>query len=233
MTARYQYGNLTIRKRKKGPDVWQFRWMENGKPKSVLIGTVEKYLTQADAERAVKHLRITINTKNPQQSFHTVIVGTLIDRFMEEYVPKRCRENTRNNYRGLYNHHIRPRWEAEFVENVKTTAVEDWLETYPHSRQVKSHVRNLMHTLFQAAIRWDVVERNPIDLVRQSGKRLKKPRVLTPAEFRALLEMLQEPYKTMVMTIACFGFPNWSLFSGEIWISKILQSRSSVVLSAE
>ena len=42
MQARYQYGNLTIRKRKKGPDVWQFRWTENGKPKSVLIGTLEK-----------------------------------------------------------------------------------------------------------------------------------------------------------------------------------------------
>ena len=46
MQARYQYGNLTVRKRKKGPDVWQFRWMENGRPKSVLIGTVEKLPTQ-------------------------------------------------------------------------------------------------------------------------------------------------------------------------------------------
>lgn len=62
-----------------------------------------------------------------------------------------------------------------------------------------------MHTLFQAAIRWEMVERNPIDLVRQSSKRLKKPRVLTPAEFKVLLEMLAEPYRTMVITIACLG----------------------------
>ncbi|HEV2416405.1 MAG TPA: site-specific integrase [Terriglobia bacterium] len=205
MTARYQYGNLTTRKRKKGPDVWQFRWMENGKPKSVLIGTVKKYPTRADAERAVEHLRITINAENPQQNFHSVTVGALIDRFMEEYAPKRCRENTRNNYRGLFNNHIRAKWEAEFVQNVKTTAVEDWLESYPHSRQIKSHVRNLMHTLFQAAIRWEMVERNPIDLVRQSSKRLKKPGVLTPAEFKVLLQMLAEPYRTMVITVACLG----------------------------
>ena len=58
MQARYQYGNLTLRKRKKGPKVWQFRWMENGKLKSVLIGTVEKLPTHADAERAVEHLRM-------------------------------------------------------------------------------------------------------------------------------------------------------------------------------
>jgi hypothetical protein len=61
MQARYQFGNLTVRKRKKGPNVWQFRWLEDGKPKSVLIGTVEKLPTHADAERAVEHLRIKIN----------------------------------------------------------------------------------------------------------------------------------------------------------------------------
>jgi len=43
MQARCQYGNLTARKGKKGPNVWQFRWLENGRLKSVLIGSVEKY----------------------------------------------------------------------------------------------------------------------------------------------------------------------------------------------
>lgn len=62
-----------------------------------------------------------------------------------------------------------------------------------------------MHMLFQAAVRWEMVDRNPIDLVRQSRKRLKTPRVLTPAEFKALLERLAEPHKTMVITAACLG----------------------------
>lgn len=30
---KYQYGNLSLRKRRKGPDVWQFRWTENGRQK--------------------------------------------------------------------------------------------------------------------------------------------------------------------------------------------------------
>ena len=62
-----------------------------------------------------------------------------------------------------------------------------------------------MHTLFQAAIRWEILERNPVDLVRQSRKTLKTPRTLTPAEFRALLAQLVEPYKTMVLTVVCLG----------------------------
>src|ERR1019366_1136037 len=106
-------------------------------------------------------------------------------------------------YRSLFENHIKPKWGREFIQDVKTMAIEEWLYASPHSRQIKSHVRNLMHTLYQAAIRWELVERNPVDLVRQSRKRLKTPRVLTPAEFKALLGTLAEPYKAMVITIAC------------------------------
>jgi integrase len=220
MQARYQYGDLRIRKRNKGPDVWQFRYFENGKRKSVLVGTVEKLPTEADAQRAVEHRRIDINAQNPQQQFHSVTVGGLIDLFMKDYAPKRCRKLTQSTYRSLFKNHIQPAWGGEYVQNVKTIAVESWLEGYnsyevegedgkrikkPVSRQIKAHVRNLMHTLFQAAMRYEMVDRNPIDLVRQSRKRLKTPRILTPAEFKALLGKLVEPYKTMVITVACLG----------------------------
>jgi integrase len=146
-----------------------------------------------------------INAQNPQQRFHAVTVGGLIERFMAEYAPKRCRPNTQDNYRSLFKAHIRPRWAAELVSGVKAMAVEDWLSSLCHSRQVKSHIRNLMHTLFQAAMFWEIVERNPVDLVRQSRKRLKLPRILTPEQFRALLLELPEPYRAMVTTVGCLG----------------------------
>jgi integrase len=171
----------------------------------MLIGTLDKLPNQADAQRAVEYLRIKINSTHPQAPFHAATVGALIDRFMQEYAPKRCRDFTRKNYLSLFKNHIRPRWAGELIENVKAMAVEDWLESYPASRQVKSHVRNLMHTLFQAAIRWEMADRNPIDLIRQSRKRLKVPRVLTPEEFKALVARLAEPYRSMVITVACLG----------------------------
>jgi len=202
---RYQYGNLTVRERKKGSDVWQFRWAENGKPKSMLIGTVEKLPTKADAERAVEHLRSRINANNPQSQFHSITVGGLIDRFMAEYAPKRCRLKTLRNYRSVFKNHIRPRWADEFIEDVRTAAVQDWLDAYPHSRQVKVHVRRLLHTLFEAAIFWEMLRHNPIALVRQSGKRLKKPRALTATEFRLLVAELPQPWRTMILVVACFG----------------------------
>ncbi len=152
MQARYQYGDLSIRKRNKGPDVWQFRYFENGKRKSVLVGTVEKLPTKADAERAIEHLRHTINDQNLQAQFHAVTVAALIDRFMIQHVPKHCRKLTASVYRSLFEAHIRPKWGSKLVENVKPMGVMQWLEDMPDSRQVKAHVRGLMHTLFQSAI---------------------------------------------------------------------------------
>jgi hypothetical protein len=115
MRSRYQYGNLTVRKRKKGPMVWQFRYFENGKRNSVLVGTVEKLPTKADAERAVEHLRTQVNAQNSQQRFHSVTVGGLVDRFVKEELPNERRFQTQSGYRTYFEAYIRPRWGDMFL----------------------------------------------------------------------------------------------------------------------
>lgn len=202
MQARYQYGTLTRRTRRRGPDVWQWRYSENGFRKAIVLGTVEQLPTRADAEREAEPFRVKVNAQNPEQP---VTVAALAARFEEQCIPKRCRRATQKLYGSILKNHILPRWGPELVQNVKPMAVEEWLENYPHSRQIKRHVRGLMHNLFQAALRWEILDRNPISLVRQSGRRMKKPRVLTSAEFRAVLAQLDEPYRTMVLTVACLG----------------------------
>lgn len=165
MQARYQFGNLTLRKRKKGPHVWQFRWMENGKPKSVLIGTIKKYPTEADAERAVEHLRIKINQQTPQAQFHAVTVGGLIDRFVQQELPNGRRFQTQSKYRTYFNRYIRPQWGDLLLENVDPMPVSDWLKALPLAPKTKGHIRNAMHLLFQWARRWRMIDSNPVELV--------------------------------------------------------------------
>jgi integrase len=63
----------------------------------------------------------------------------------------------------------------------------------------------MLHRLFNCAIRWELIDRNPIDLVRQSSKRTKIPRVVTPEEFKKLLNELVEPYRTMALVAGCLG----------------------------
>src|SRR4051795_10857194 len=87
-----------------------------------------------------------------------------------------------------YKNHIGPRWAAVPIGAVKAIAVEDWLKRLTLAPKSKSHIRSLMHTLFQCAHRWELAEKNPITLVRVKGgsKRLEPPRVLSPEQFCAL-----------------------------------------------
>ena len=213
MATRYQQGDLITRKRKNGPNVWQFRWYENGQRKSVVIGTVKDLPTKAAAQRVVEAHRVKMNEDNLQQQLHPVTVNTLADRFECDYIPRHCRKLTGDTYRSILKNHIRPKWGDMELRKVKTMAVEDWLLTYDATDPTKGHIREVIHLIFQAALRWEMVERNPIDLVRQPRKRIKEITVLTIAEFWSLMAQLKEPYKTMVLTAVCLGLRACELLS--------------------
>ena len=216
MQARYQYGTLTLRKRKKGPNVWQWRYVEYGRRKSIMIGTLEKLPTKADALRMLEVHRLRINSANPQTKLHAVTVGTVIDRYLTEEMPVAVRSDTASSYQGILKNWIRPRWGTQTLQAVKAIPVETWIKSIPRSPNTRAHIRNMMHLLFNCAIRWELIDKNPVDLVRQSTRRTKIPRVLTPEEFKQLLNELGEPYRTMVLVAGCLGL-RISEISGLQW----------------
>lgn len=64
-----------------------------------------------------------------------------------------------------------------------------------------------MSTLFKCAQRWELVDANPMLLVRvrNVSKRLERPSVLSADEFYKLLPHIREPYRTMVLIAGCLG----------------------------
>ena len=72
--------------RKRGPDVWQFRWSETG-PEGTrthhkkVVGTVEQYSDEHSARRAVVGLVAEINTDLRLPNSRTITVGELCDHF--------------------------------------------------------------------------------------------------------------------------------------------------------
>jgi integrase len=184
--------------------VWQWRFVEGGRRKSVLIGTTDRLPTKAAVLQAIESYRLRVNCDNPQADLHPVSVGALIDRYIEEELPG-LRHDTQISYRSFLNKWIRPRWGDMMLTGIKAIPVEAWLNTIPRSLQTRGHIRTMFHVLFQSALRWELVDRNPITLVRQSTARRSVPRVLTPKEFRALLKELKEPHSTMVLVAGCLG----------------------------
>jgi len=177
MQLRYQYGTLTLRKRKMGPHVWQWRYLEGGRRKAVLIGTTDRLPTKAAALRALESHRLKLNADNPQTQFRAISLAALIDRYISEEL-EQVRHDTQVSYRAFLNKWIRPRWGEMVLSAIKPIPVEAWLKTIPRSPQTRGHIRNMFHVLFQCAIRWELTDRNPISLVRQSTARRAVPRVL-------------------------------------------------------
>jgi integrase len=201
---RYQYGNITRETRKRGPDVWVYRFYDHaGAHKKVLIGTVDEYPTKAAVQKAVEPLRAIANPDDPRVSK----LATVIDHYMREELPERA--STRTFYLPWLNNHIQPKWGSYEMHQIQPFAVEQWLKTLKLAPKSKAHIRSLMRILFSSAMRYGFipVTQNPMSLVRVPGctKREHEPRVLTAEECQRLLGYLDDPWRTMALVAMCLG----------------------------
>ena len=94
--------------------------------------------------------------------------------------------------------------------------------------KTRGHIRSLMSMLFKCAQRWELIENNPMHLVRVKNvsKRLERPSVLRPEEFHKVLPHIRQPYRTMVLIAGCLGL-RASEIVGLQWLASILRSRRS------
>jgi len=198
--TRYQQGCVTREARKAGPDVWIFRYREGQTNRKVLLGTVEQFRSKAAAWKACESLRVNINREisSPRT------LAELVIHYTQHELPKKT-PYTAEVYEGYLKTWLLPKWGEHSLSDVKAVAVESWLSTLPLANGTKAKLRNLMHAIYTHGQRWEITDRNPISLVRQSAKRERIPEVLTVEELRALLAELREPWKTAVFVAAVTG----------------------------
>ena len=209
---RYQFGNLELQKRIKGPDVWIFRYRDRENPTvtrpAITLGTVEDFPSRAEARCAAEGLRLQINNGLPLRE--AVTFRGLIDRYVSEEIELGdLAHTTKEPDLNRVNKHISPKWGKCLLKDVKPYLVQDWLRKLPLAPKTKGHLRGLMYRLFEKAMLWELIpfERNPMSLVELKGvsKRLKPPRILTEEDFVDLLQQLLQPYRSMVLLAGCTG----------------------------
>jgi integrase len=212
LRARYQFGSLTLKKRAKSADIWEFRYYEDVAGgarvrKACFIGTTDQYTTEAQARKAVEAHLLKLNAERPQHHLGAVTFGGLCDRYIAEELPERY--STRKSYLSNITVHTKPRWGDYLLAQVRPMVVEGWLRELEMAPKSKAHIRSVMHLLFECAARWELINdrRNPISMVRvkDSTKRRKRPMILTVESFEAVVARLREPYRTMVLVAQCLG----------------------------
>jgi len=203
--VRYQFGQLWLRTGVK-QETWFFRYYEVGSDgkrhrRNRKIGTRAQYPTKRAAMQAVEAIRRSVNNREAQPK--PVMMRSLIERYKKEELPQRYA--TRAAYQSILRRWIELKWGNVRLDRIEPLEVEQWLRPLNLAPKTKSNIRKLMHLLFECAQRWNLVEHNPIRLVRQSAKRRNTPRKLTPEEFQRLLNELREPFRTMVALACCLG----------------------------
>lgn len=221
---RYQQGSLRRVERKSG-DVWEFRFRnhaEAGSPlRQITLSTLE-FPTEAKARVAVQERVLSMNGPQAFKSKNNPTFGLVIDRFIKE---ERLEEilaqpvgqvgidgmaySTASSYLSYLRKHISPRWGKLPIDGIRPIDVVRWLKELPLAPKTRGHLKNLIHLLFEKAMLWELIgtERNPIELVKVPGltKRQRRPLVLTPEQFHALIERLPDPYRTMALVAMCTG----------------------------
>jgi integrase len=215
-----QHGSLAMVNRKGGPAVWQFRWSEKDScgarvQRKRVIGTVERYPNEAAVRSAVAVLLTELNSDKLRMGPHSITVAQLYDHFEQRELAK---DNTwrsyatKKTYRAYLNRWILPHWRQYELAEVRTIQVESWLRRLPLAKSSCAKIRNLMSVLFNHACRYELFDRNPIYLVRQSAKRRRTPTVLMPVEIRALVDNLSVRERTLVLLAVSTGLRQSELF---------------------
>jgi integrase len=127
---------------------------------------------------------------------------------VREQMPER--ESTRTYYMPWIRNYIEPKWSPYLLSDVKPFLVQEWLRFLPLRKKSKQHIRSLMRQVFTGAMMWELldVQTNPMAIVRVKAGPDEEPklkRILTPEEFQALLPLIPEPFRTMVLVAACLG----------------------------
>jgi len=218
--ATMQKGSLIRSSRRRGPDVWEYRWREScsgqrRKHRRIVIGTLDTLKDESAALKSIAALRIDININDRRLRTKPLRLAELVAHYRQKEL---ANDNewktlsTRVTYDGYLRKWIVPRWGSTNLSAIRAIEVELWLRTLPLARASRTKIRNLMSVLFNHARRHEFTDHNPITLVRQSAKRRTVPVVLLPSEINLLVPSLRDRERTLVLLAAGTGLRMSELF---------------------
>ncbi len=216
-----QDGSVTVERRKRGPDVWCFRWREAGPDgrrihRRIVLGTADELRSIASARKMVAGLRREININDVQIRRESIKLADLSRHFQQRELADRnprISYSTKKAYAGYLEKWIDPRWGEYRLLDVRAVEVESWLKSLNRAAGTRCKIRNVMSLLFNHGRRHDLCDRNPIEWVRQGAKRRTAPDILTSDEVQELLANLRFREQTLVLMAVTTGLRRSELFA--------------------
>ena len=157
---------------------------------------------------AAEHLRPM------NQGLVTVGSATPFGEFVEGvYIPvtlQTMAQSTRSRYEGIIRNYLTPQFGGLCLRDITVLSVDRFISGLGRSKlshESIDKIRDVLSSICESAIRYECLVKNPAAAVRlpkpKQGKRSKP--YLTPQAFAVLIELIQEPYATMVYVAVYTG----------------------------
>jgi len=160
-------------------------------------------------------MRVEFN-EHPLQRCSGRTFGDVIAKYENEELP--TRHSTRRGYLHIDRLYLLPKWGEVPLSQMRAAEVRSWILGLDLSAKTKGNIHNHMRLLFKFAMLWEwyPAQINPMSLFKIPGakKRLRKPNIITPAQFREILEAQSDPVvKAMLVGAYCLGLRVSELFA--------------------
>ena len=119
-------------------------------------------------------------------------------------------QGAQNTYTGAIRKHLKPAFQDMMLRDLTPLTLQRFFSAMPArgiSYPVMVKVRDALSSILRAAVRFDFLEKNPLEKLQlPPDKRgeLDKP-LVSPAEFQALVQLLPEPYASMIYVAVWTG----------------------------
>jgi integrase len=120
-------------------------------------------------------------------------------------------KSTRDRYDGVLENYLLPAFGALALRDLTPLSTQRYfsnMASSPLARESRDKVRDVLSSVLGSAVRYQLLLSNPVENVRmpaeRRGKKRNKP-YLSPEQFSLLLELIREPYATMVFVAIYTG----------------------------
>lgn len=149
------------------------------------------------------------------QGLETIGSGTLFGSYVEStYIPvvmPLLAKTTRQRYQGILDRYLLPAFGKACLRDMTTLNLQRYFSQMTNSelsRESRDKLRDVLSAVLRSAKEYGIILTNPAESVRvPADKRGKKKfkQYLTPQQFDDLLQLIPEPYATMVFVAIYTG----------------------------
>jgi integrase len=114
---------------------------------------------------------------------------------------------TRDNYEYVLGRYLLPMFSNTSLRDLSTLTLQRYFSSLKVSHTSASKIRDVLASVMGSAVRFGVVVKNPLTGVQlvpsRTGKKTKP--TITPEQFHELVDLIAEPYSTMVYSCVLTG----------------------------